>query len=546
VRALAGRIERLQDIVDARRRISALAIVVDLPAAPSWATPIGRTRYARVIGGDKADRRRIVGMLSKGRVVPAGVVVLEYFRGVSQLIALALSTPEAAGFGARGDGKTGAIPAIMALHADLHRETGHPLPVRWLGIADTYTSHAQKTVPSWEQAWLGGLVTFREDQHIAVVTVDGVELAHMRLLGIEDQGAADRVRTECTGIWGEEAAPALVMESSGGVSESAWGIARTSQRLPSVHKPAVLTLNYPDMDHWTWQRFVVRKHPGTDYVRIPPGERASDSDRQAWADALEGRPDLLRRLLAGEPGVIAEGPAVAVGYASERHVSPKRLQASQNATLLIGIDGGLTPSATIAQYLGGGAWFNVLAVLACERGGTRQLCEDYIRPWLASRASWWQQARALVLHIDPSLDVPDQSNLEASPTRVMRAVLGGAVHLGPVDWPSRRDPLLALLGKNNPHTGRPILQIDPEDAMLLDRALAGRWHYPLVRGQVSREAPVKNHPWSDIADSATYVIAGVAPSRAERKPNGWKPPAARGLALTHGGRFSASLFGGKR
>jgi hypothetical protein len=34
------------------------------------------------------------------------------------------------------------------------------------------------------------------------------------------------------------------------------------------------------------------------------------------------------------------------------------------------------------------------------------------------------------VHVDPSLNVPDQSNLEASPTRVMRDVLGGVVHLG--------------------------------------------------------------------------------------------------------------------
>ncbi len=270
-------------------------------------------------------------------------------------------------------------------------------------------------------------------------------------------------------------------------------------------------------------------------MRVQPGERATEEDREAWREALAGREDLQRRLLDGQPGVIAEGPQVALGYSSDRHVSPTRLQPSQNAVLLVGLDGGLTPSATIAQYVGGGAGFNVLAALACPRGGTRQLCEDYIRPYLVSRATWWRQARALVLYIDPSLDVPDQSNLEASPTRVMRDVLGGAVHLGPVDWPSRRDPLLALLGKNNPITGRAALQLDPEDAMLLDRAFAGRWHYPLVRGEVSREAPTKNHPWSDLADSATYVIAGVAPARASKRQTG-PPPKAIGVG------FSPSKF----
>lgn len=82
---------------------------------------------------------------------------------------------------------------------------------------------------------------------------------------------------------------------------------------------------------------------------------------------------------------------MALGYLSDRHVSPKRLQPSQNAMLLVGIDGGLAPRAAIAQYLGGGAGLNVLAALACPRGGTRQLCEDYIRPWLVSHASSWRR-----------------------------------------------------------------------------------------------------------------------------------------------------------
>jgi len=260
-------------------------------------------------------------------------------------------------------------------------------------------------------------------------------------------------------------------------------------------------------------RYVTRKHAGTGYVRVKPGERATEDDRASWREALEGRLDLQRRLLDGQPGVIAEGPQMALGYDSSRHLSPRRLTASQNAPIFVGIDGGLTPAATLAQYLGGGAELNVLAALCVERGGTHQLAEDYIRAWLASHAPWAIRARALVIHIDPSLDVPDQSNLEAHPARVIRDVLGASPRHGPIDWPSRRDPLLAMLGKVNPITGRAALQLDPEDAIPLDRSLAGRWHYPLVRGQVSREAPVKNHSWSDVADSLTYLIAGVAPTR---------------------------------
>src|SRR5262249_23530299 len=152
---------------------------------------------------------------------------------------------------------------------------------------------------------LVALWSTRDDRHKLVLTVDGHELAVVELLGVEDQGALDRLRVECHALWLEEPAPAAVMESSAGVSEDAWRLARTSQRLASYKRPAIISSNYPDEDHWLWQRFVVRKHPGTTYVRITPGERASEEDRKQWAEALEGRPDLMRRLLAGEPGVIA-------------------------------------------------------------------------------------------------------------------------------------------------------------------------------------------------------------------------------------------------
>lgn len=540
-REIARRISKLVGLAETLSRRQVLAVVLHLdPAAewPLWLTRLGETRGVRLIGGDEPlriaalaaleDRARRIpqgDLINVGELWPPGVVVWECRRGIACGVVQALTASESAIFGARGDGKTGALPVVMAIHGDLHREAGHQLPVPWLGITDTFKSHEDKTIPSWGRPWLGGLITFRDDQHTAVLTVDGVELATMRLLGVPDLGAAGAVRTEVVGLWCEEAAPALVLEAATGVTEDTWNLARTSQgsRVPSVHYPAVHTLNYPDADHWTWTRYVVRKHPGTTYVRVVPGERATEEDRERWREALDGRPDLQRRLLDGAPGVIAEGPQVALGYRSDVHVSRTRLRPTANAPLLIGIDGGLTPSATIAQYIGGGATLNVLAALACERGGTRQLCEDYIRPWLASNASWaLHDRRALVCYVDPSLDVPDQSNLEATPVRVMRDVLGAAVHLGPVDWPSRRDPLLALLGKVNPLTGRPALQLDPEDALLLDRSLSGRWHYPLVRGQVSREGPVKNHPWSDLADSLTYLAAGVAPTK-RRKPPGWRP-----------------------
>jgi hypothetical protein len=53
----------------------------------------------------------------------------------------------------------------------------------------------------------------------------------------------------------------------------------------------------------------------------------------------------------------------------------------------------------------------------------------------------------------------------------------------------------------------------------LIRALPGRWHFPTMHGVVSRDLPIKNHPWSDIGDGFAYLVGGLAPSREPREPS---------------------------
>jgi hypothetical protein len=518
--SLRARVERLTDAMEARQRVQCVPVILDLAVTPAWAQPLPDGRCVRIIGGQHpVHRRRVLRALEKGVEPPPGTIVLDYRPGAAEAIRLAVdpSTPdEIAGFGTRGDGKTWAMLGAILVHADLQRERGFSFPVRWLGLTDFYTSHRLRTLRSIEAPAFGGIWATRDDRHVIVLTVDGVELALIDLVGVEDQGALDRLRLETVGLWLGEPAPAAVMETSAGVSLDAWMLARTSQRLPSYKRPALIDSNYPDDDHWTWQRFVVRKHPGTAYVRITPGERASAEDRAKWEQALEGRPDLQRRLLQGEPGVVAEGPQVAVGYRSDLHVSAERLEPSHHVPLILGHDGGLTPSTIIGQAVSGE--IRVLAALSSQRAGTRQHVENLVRPWLAVHAAWALGRGGLLRHFyDPSMDTADQSDLDANPVRVIREVLGGSTRPGAVAWPARRDPMLAVLNRLNPATGRPVLQLDPVEAALLDRALSGRFHYPVVRGQVSRDLPDKTHPWSDIGDAFCYFIGGIAPGRLERE-----------------------------
>jgi hypothetical protein len=174
-------------------------------------------------------------------------------------------------------------------------------------------------------------------------------------------------------------------------------------------------------------------------------------------------------------------------------------------------DAGLTPVTIIGQHVGGE--LRIFAAMHSERAGTRQHLENVVRPWFAVNAPWALRSSSALRHfVDPSMNTPGQADIETSPVRVLRELLGGIVREGPTSWPGRRDPMLAVFNRLNPATGRPVLQLDPEDAAMLDRALSGRWFYRVVRGQVSRELPDKRHPWSDLGDAFAYLVAGAAPT----------------------------------
>src|SRR3990172_3991603 len=201
----------------------------------------------------------------------SSTLTLDFKPAVSRFISLASTAgpkSETMAIGTRGDGKTWGSFGTMIVHAQKHHEFGYPLPTFWSGVTDTHQAHRLKTVRSLQDPEWGGLWRFKDDYHVAECVLNGTVLVHLDLFGIEDQGAMDRLRMEMHGMWFEEPAPASVMVQSSGVNEGAWLMGITSCRKKSYHNPKIITLNYPDEDHWTWQRFVVNPSETTQYVRI--------------------------------------------------------------------------------------------------------------------------------------------------------------------------------------------------------------------------------------------------------------------------------------
>lgn len=424
---------------------------------------------------------------------------------------------ETAVFGTRGDGKTQGVLGAMLGHALQHQAAGYPLPVPWMGVTDTFASHKLKTVrsvedPMWQSCW-----QVQDSGHQVVAVVGGKPLVRLDLFGIEDQGAMNRVRMETCGVWFEEPAPTGTEESSSGVNEEAWVTALTSQRVPSYAHPALMTLNYPHEDHWTWQRFLPSSglwgvhpdEPTRRWYRVPPGERAGAAQRAEWARALANRPDLLRRLIEGQPGSILLGLAVAEGFREDLHVSPTRIEPIAGEPLLVGVDFGHTPTVIIGQVWHGER--RVLYAAACAHGGIKQHLENEVLPWVATHAPWaLRQPGKVVGCYDPAGETGEQSDIERDPVSTMEACWPGLWYPGPVTWDTRRHTLLGALQQTKA-AGQVSLRIDPVDARELVQALSSRWYYPTDRhGKIRRDLPKKpNHPWEDLGDAFIYWLWGL-------------------------------------
>jgi hypothetical protein len=371
------------------------------------------------------------------------------------------------------------------------------------------TNAAVKTGASLQQPLWGGLWTLRDDKKEAVLTLAGVELVHGLFVGTGDEVSAERLRAESHVLAAEELVASLA--EFGGIEERKYELGLTSMRLPTRRHVALSTTNPGDEECWPFKRFLEGGgRPGCVRCQIPASDRLSPDEVTALRAAFRESPDLEKRLALGEWAALTVGEAVAVGFRSELHVAPRPLVPIPHVPLVMGHDAGLTPVTVIGQEVNGE--IRVLAALASERAGTRQHVESLVLSWLAVHAPWAMRNSSMIIsYYDPAMETPDQSNLDSSPLNVLREVLGGITYPGAVSWPGRRDPLLSLLARLNPMTGRARLQLDAEGCRLLISALNGRWHYRTINGAVSRDLPVKDHPASDLGDALCYFVGGVAP-----------------------------------
>jgi hypothetical protein len=503
---------RLEERLRAGDRWRAVAIILTTAEPLEGLATLAAGRAVAVISPTEADAPAIIAALQAGAPPDPDVLVLD-LREMATVAVLALlrgDIREICVLGARGDGKSVLGVIAWLLYAWQHRARGGAWPVRVLVPTTAMTEHRDKLCVTLAEPLFGGLLRSTDDEHLWIAALGGVEVLHLVLFGVKDPTEQDKLRQAAHALWIEEAAPAGV-EATGGLDEAALGLGITSLRLPSYHHPVLVTSNYGSESHWTWQRYAVRQQPGTRLIRIPPGERASAADRATWMAALDGRPDLQRRLVQGEPALIVQGQGVLEGvWQADVHVSREPIPVVRGARTVIGHDCGLRPCSVVVQEHRG--QLRVLASLTTEYGGMAQHLTATVLPWLGRVGLLDRNAGELEHRIDPAGTVGDQGDSAGSPEKMLRRMLRGPVREGPVKWSPRIEPLLGVLGRMV--GGQPALLVAPgPDTAVLREACAGKWYYPRrPDGSIVRELPEKTHPHSDAGDALCYAVAALAPS----------------------------------
>jgi hypothetical protein len=466
--------------------------------------------------------------LPSGRILTPRRVAGEFAAAVASARAR-----EIVAWGSRGDRKTSAAFLAMLLHANFHRAAGYRLPVKWVSVMDTFTTHESKTHDTLKAEWWDGTWTLSHAGHIATASFGAEAWAEVHLLGVEDQAHLDRVRLETVGVHFDEVAEASFIRSRG-INAAAWTTALTSQRLRTfavcdacgLMEPeikvrllqadgtdvicercgnvarqahvAMMTSNYPDRNHWAWHRFMVEQHPGTLAFRIPAGESASAAQRAEWARALRGQPQLLRRLVEGEPGFMPMGEPCTPAYQSSRHTC-KELPFGPGEVFL-GHDFWHMPAAVVATLTSMGQLRIHFARMVPE-SDIGALARDVMKPWLARNGLL---ERPLVHTGDRTGEGGDQSDKTMSAVKRLLTILPGR-WLTVSNKPEQRIAALNTALQDSLSNGQPKILLGPE-ASELDEACIGGWHFRET-GMPEKTGEAGRH--SHVGDAAAYLALAL-------------------------------------
>ena len=143
-------------------------------------------------------------------------------------------------------------------------------------------------------------------------------------------------------------------------------------------------LNAPDVENWTYPTFWENLEEPYKLYQQPGGMdegaenlQAHGGDRAYYEQIIatnKKNPWYIRRMVHAKPGITRATDLVYDKFDEDLHVSKVSLQPEIALPVLVGVDGGLTPSAVYGQEMPDGQ-LRTLREIALERGGMDELAQ---------------------------------------------------------------------------------------------------------------------------------------------------------------------------
>ncbi len=213
--------------------------------------------------------------------------------------------------------------------------------------------------------------------------------------------------------------------------------------------------------------------------------------------AIGKDPEFIKVYIDGEYGYIRDGKPVYSNYMDSVHCAEKDIEAMKGVPILLGLDFGLSPACTLAQYLPNGK-LNILKEFWEDNCGLRAFMTDIVKPYLVSKYRGWE----IVTTGDPA-------GIKRGDTDERTCFM----ELASLGFPATPAPTNSLLARINAVDvfltkmveGKPAFQLSP-CCELLRRGFIGEYKLHKFRGANEHfsEIPLKND-FSHLADSLQYI-----------------------------------------
>jgi len=258
--------------------------------------------------------------------------------------------------------------------------------------------------------------------------------------------------------------------------------------------------NPPDMD--TFWEDLLTEPPKNVAVFFQPSGLSPEADwlqflpASYYDDLAEGKSeDWVDVYINAQFGKSLSGKPVFSSFKQETHVAEKLNVLS--APLIIGVDAGLTPTATIAQLDYQGRLI-VQDSISGESMGALRFVREMLKPLLANKYPGKQS----VVIIDPAAFQRAQTD-ERTVADIFKAE-------GFLVKPAKTNTITARLAAVDSFLtrtvdGKPAVLFAKEGCAQLIIALRSKYRYKINAKGDKDETPEKSHPWSDYADSLQYI-----------------------------------------